>query len=45
VTTETTALASATLYPILMRLHEQQLLETGWEPSDEPAVRPGTSPG
>jgi PadR family transcriptional regulator len=31
-----TALASGTLYPILMRLTDQRLLETGWEPSDEP---------
>jgi DNA-binding PadR family transcriptional regulator len=31
-----TALASGTLYPILMRLTEQQLLETKWEPSEEP---------
>jgi PadR family transcriptional regulator PadR len=31
-----TALASGTLYPILMRLNGQQLLETRWEPSDEP---------
>src|SRR4051794_24378166 len=31
-----TALASGTLYPILMRLTEQKLLETSWEPSDEP---------
>ncbi|MEV4641491.1 PadR family transcriptional regulator [Actinoplanes sp. NPDC049548] len=31
-----TALASGTLYPILMRLTEQRLLETRWEPSDEP---------
>jgi DNA-binding PadR family transcriptional regulator len=37
---ETTALASGTLYPILMRLHEQQLLETGREPSDEPGCPP-----
>ena len=35
-----TALASGTLYPILMRLSEQRLLETGWEPSDEPGRPP-----
>lgn len=35
-----TALASGTLYPILMRLSQQQLLETGWEPSDEPGRPP-----
>jgi len=35
-----TALASGTLYPILMRLTEQQLLETGWEPSEEPGRPP-----
>jgi PadR family transcriptional regulator, regulatory protein PadR len=31
-----TALASGTLYPILMRLTDQRLLESRWEPSDEP---------
>jgi DNA-binding PadR family transcriptional regulator len=31
-----TSLASGTLYPILMRLTDQRLLETAWEPSDEP---------
>jgi PadR family transcriptional regulator len=35
-----TGLASGTLYPILMRLSEQRLLETGWEPSDEPGRPP-----
>ena len=35
-----TALASGTLYPILMRLTEQKLLETEWEPSDEPGRPP-----
>jgi PadR family transcriptional regulator PadR len=35
-----TALASGTLYPILMRLSAQQLLDTGWEPSDEPGRPP-----
>lgn len=35
-----TTLASGTLYPILMRLTEQKLLETGWEPSDEPGRPP-----
>jgi DNA-binding PadR family transcriptional regulator len=35
-----TGLASGTLYPILMRLTEQKLLETAWEPSDEPGRPP-----
>ncbi|AEV85144.1 hypothetical protein ACWT_4120 [Actinoplanes sp. SE50] len=35
-----TTLASGTLYPILMRLSEQRLLETRWEPSDEPGRPP-----
>jgi DNA-binding PadR family transcriptional regulator len=35
-----TELASGTLYPILMRLAEQKLLDTGWEPSDEPGRPP-----
>jgi PadR family transcriptional regulator PadR len=35
-----TALASGTLYPILMRLSAQKLLDTGWEPSDEPGRPP-----
>ncbi|MEV6596214.1 PadR family transcriptional regulator [Actinoplanes sp. NPDC051346] len=35
-----TSLASGTLYPILMRLADQRLLETGWEPSDEPGRPP-----
>jgi len=35
-----TTLASGTLYPILMRLTEQKLLETEWEPSDEPGRPP-----
>ncbi len=30
-----TGLKSGTLYPILMRLAEYQLLETSWEPSTE----------
>lgn len=33
-----TALKSGTLYPLLMRLSEQGLLESAWEPS--PAGRP-----
>lgn len=33
-------LASGTLYPILMRLSAQQLLDTGWEASDEPGRPP-----
>ena len=35
-----TGLASGTLYPILMRLCTQQLLDTDWEPSDEPGRPP-----
>ena len=35
-----TGLASGTLYPILMRLSEQRLLEAGWEPSDQPGRPP-----
>ncbi|MEV0901412.1 PadR family transcriptional regulator [Actinoplanes sp. NPDC049802] len=35
-----TGLASGTLYPILMRLTEQGLLEAGWEPSDQPGRPP-----
>jgi DNA-binding PadR family transcriptional regulator len=35
-----TGLASGTLYPILMRLATQRLLDTGWEPSDEPGRPP-----
>jgi PadR family transcriptional regulator PadR len=35
-----TSLASGTMYPILMRLSEQRLLETTWEPSDEPGRPP-----
>ncbi|WP_203935255.1 PadR family transcriptional regulator [Virgisporangium ochraceum] len=35
-----TGLASGTLYPILMRLAEQKLLDTDWEPSDEPGRPP-----
>ncbi|WP_307794758.1 cellulase family glycosylhydrolase [Winogradskya humida] len=31
---------AGTLYPILMRLTDQRLLETGWEPSDEPGRPP-----
>jgi PadR family transcriptional regulator PadR len=35
-----TTLASGTLYPILMRLSAQHLLDTGWEPSEEPGRPP-----
>ncbi|GAB1693674.1 PadR family transcriptional regulator [Krasilnikovia sp. M28-CT-15] len=35
-----TGLASGTLYPILMRLAKQGLLDTGWEPSEEPGRPP-----
>jgi DNA-binding PadR family transcriptional regulator len=35
-----TGLASGTLYPILMRLADQKLLDTGWEPSAEPGRPP-----
>lgn len=35
-----TGLASGTLYPILMRLAGQKLLDTDWEPSDEPGRPP-----
>jgi PadR family transcriptional regulator PadR len=35
-----TGLASGTLYPILMRLAAQHLLDTGWEPSSEPGKPP-----
>ncbi len=35
-----TGLASGTLYPILMRLSQQRLLDAGWEPSDEPGRPP-----
>jgi PadR family transcriptional regulator PadR len=35
-----TGLASGTLYPILMRLAEQGLLEDDWEPSDTPGRPP-----
>jgi DNA-binding PadR family transcriptional regulator len=35
-----TGLASGTLYPILMRLADQQLLDTGWEPSPEAGKPP-----
>lgn len=35
-----TGLASGTLYPILMRLSKQNLLDTAWEPSDEPGRPP-----
>jgi PadR family transcriptional regulator PadR len=35
-----TGLASGTLYPVLMRLADQKLLDTGWEPSDEPGRPP-----
>lgn len=35
-----TGLASGTLYPILMRLSEQRLLDTDWESSEEPGRPP-----
>ena len=35
-----TGLASGTLYPILMRLSAQRLLDTDWEASDEPGRPP-----
>ena len=35
-----TELKSGTLYPILMRLSDHGLLETKWEPSDEPGRPP-----
>jgi PadR family transcriptional regulator PadR len=35
-----TSLASGTLYPILMRLSQQRLLETRWEPPAEPGRPP-----
>lgn len=35
-----TGLASGTLYPILMRLSQQQLLDTGWESAEEPGRPP-----
>jgi DNA-binding PadR family transcriptional regulator len=35
-----TALASGTLYPILMRLQEQGLLEAAWEPSEQTGKPP-----
>ena len=35
-----TGLASGTLYPILMRLAGQRLLDTDWEPSTEPGRPP-----
>ena len=35
-----TGLASGTLYPILMRLTDQRLRDTGWESSDEPGRPP-----
>ncbi|WP_326557151.1 PadR family transcriptional regulator [Micromonospora sp. NBC_01796] len=35
-----TGLASGTLYPILMRLAERQLLETRWEPASRPGLPP-----
>ena len=35
-----TGLASGTLYPILMRLTDQRLLEAEWEPSEEPGRPP-----
>lgn len=38
--TKQTALQSGTLYPILMRLSEQGLLEDTWQPSDTPGRPP-----
>ncbi len=38
--TKLTGLASGTLYPILMRLVDRDLLETRWEPSDQPGRPP-----
>jgi PadR family transcriptional regulator len=38
--TKQTGLPSGTLYPILMRLAEQALLEDTWEPSDTPGRPP-----
>lgn len=35
-----TGLAPGTLYPILARLVERDLLETRWEPSDQPGRPP-----
>jgi PadR family transcriptional regulator PadR len=35
-----TGLASGTLYPILMRMVDRDLLETRWEPSDKPGRPP-----
>ena len=35
-----TGLASGSLYPILMRLAGRQLLETRWEPADDPGRPP-----
>lgn len=35
-----TGLKSGTLYPILMRLSDHELLETKWEPSKEPGRPP-----
>jgi PadR family transcriptional regulator PadR len=35
-----TGLASGTLYPILMRLSAQHLLDTDWEASEEPGRPP-----
>lgn len=35
-----TGLASGTLYPILMRLSQQKLLDADWQPSDEPGRPP-----
>jgi DNA-binding PadR family transcriptional regulator len=35
-----TGLASGTLYPILMRLAERDLLEARWEPASRPGLPP-----
>jgi len=35
-----TGLKSGTLYPILMRLDEQGLVESGWRESDQPGRPP-----
>jgi PadR family transcriptional regulator PadR len=35
-----TGLRSGTLYPLLMRLHEQGLLESRWEEAERPGLPP-----
>jgi len=37
---KTTFVKSGALYPILMRLHEQQFLESKWRASDQPGRPP-----